>query len=92
MVPMETKILEYVHCKKRLGYNIACSREFPTVDGGVQGGMVLVTGETPEGWDTESMRFHGPNMVSCEIVSVSQHPPSLAHTTPLSILDYLPDL
>ena len=40
-----------------------------TAVGGAQGGFFLVVKYLPQGWSVDSMRFHRPNMVSCEVVT-----------------------
>ena len=62
MLMMEEKIPDM------LGYDVICSRAAPTTAGGAQGGVGLVTRVRPEGGYINSMRFHGLNMVSCNIV------------------------
>ena len=40
-----------------------------TAAGGAQGGVCLVVWEKPRGWSLEYIRFHGPNLVICEVVN-----------------------
>ena len=48
--------------------------------------------ERPEEWDIDPMRFHGPNMVSCEIVTGIQWITLIrAYLLPAN-MDHLPDL
>ena len=54
--------------------------------------MGLVVREWPEGWSVESIRFHGPDTVSCEIVSVGQRTPLIGVYLPPSTLDHITDL
>ena len=45
-----------------LGYGMTCLMARPSIVGGSQGGIGLVTKERPVGWGIESMRYHGPNV------------------------------
>ena len=47
--------------------------------------------EKPEVWIFEYMRFHGPNMAICKIVSSDQPVPIIGAYLPPSTLDNLPD-
>ena len=75
MILTETKILDSVYKNRCLGYYVACSWAVPTVDGGVKGGMGIITRDRPEGWDIESMQFHGQNMVIYRTISGLQQTP-----------------
>ena len=92
MVVTETKIQDQVYCKNRLGYDVVVSQATPGPNGGAQGGVGLITREDKEGWDVESTRFHGPNVVSCVVVSGSKRMPMIGVYLPPSTLDHLPDL
>ena len=48
---------------------MVCSLITTTASGGVQGEVVLVIRDRPQGCSVESIRFHGPNMVSCKVVT-----------------------
>ena len=48
--------------------------------------------EIPEGYIVKSTRFHGPNVVSCEIVSGNQLTPLIGYYLPPSTLYHLPHL
>ena len=92
MLLAETKILNAVYCKNRLIYDVVCSRATPTASRGAQGGVGLVTREIPGGWYIESTLFHGPNVVSCKIVSgIQQIPLIVAYLTPTTLY-HLPGL
>ena len=52
----------------------------------------MVLREWPEGWSVKSTRFHGPDMVSCEIVSGGQRTPLIGVYLPPSTLDHITDL
>lgn len=58
-----------VHTRSRLGHSITCSRAENGLNGGAQGGTALMQKKQPEGWQTESLLFHSPNVPSCAIVS-----------------------
>ena len=51
-----------------------------------------MTRERSVWWDIESMRYHGPNMVSCELINRLTRTPLVGAYLPLSTLDHLPDL
>ena len=54
--------------------------------------MGLVVRESPGRWSVKLARFHGPNMVSSEVVlGVNWTPLNRAYLTP-STLEHLPDL
>ena len=48
--------------------------------------------ENTEGWIAESMRFHGPNVVSCKIIYGYQQTLIIGAYLPPSTLDHLVDL
>ena len=50
-----------------IGYKINCSMALPSSSVGAQDGVGLVMRERTGGWGIESMSFHGPNVVSCDI-------------------------
>ena len=54
--------------------------------------MGLVIRERPEGWIVKPMRFHGPNMVICKIVSSAKRTLLIGAYLPPSTLNHLPDL
>ena len=86
------KIPYEVYCHNCLMYNIVCYQVLVTTDGGYQGGMALIMRERPEGCIIKSKRFHGPDVVSCKIVSGSQRTLLIGvHLLPYTI-DHLPDL
>ena len=57
-----------------------------------QGGVGLVTRERPVGWGIESLRYHGPNLVSCELVTGHIITPLVGAYISLSTLKHLPFL
>ena len=64
MLLTETNIPYDAYFHNRLGYDIVCSQVVGTAARAVYGGVGLVMRERPDGWSFDSMRFHGPNMVS----------------------------
>ena len=73
-------------------YNVVCLSDITTNRGGAQGGVGLVLRDQPKGWRVESMRFHGPNVVICEIVAGVKRTQLISAYLPLSTLWHLPDL
>ena len=57
-----------------MGYNAVCSRAITTAAGNARGGVGLVIRDQPQGCSIDSMRFHKPNVVSCEFVNGKQTP------------------
>ena len=70
-----------VYCHYCLGYDVTWG-----------GAVVIVLGEHLEGWIVNSIRFHGPNVVSCRLVAGYQQTPLIEAYLPLSTLDHLLDL
>ena len=54
--------------------------------------MGLVLRDWPTGWSLESTHFHGPNVVSCKVVTGTYHNPIIVSYLPLCTLAHLPDL
>ena len=52
----------------RLGYVVIWAATRPSYSNGAHSGVGLGSQERPNGWGSESMRFHGLNVVSCKIV------------------------
>ena len=71
---------------------MTCLAERPTSAGGVQGSVGMVTRERPNGWGIESMRYHGPDLVICKIVTGTTRTPLVGVCLPLSKMEHLPDL
>ena len=71
---------------------VACLEAQPSRAGGDQGGVRLVTRERPVVWGIESTRYHGPNVVSCELITGITRTPLAGTYLPPSTLDHLPDL
>ena len=92
MLLAKTKIQIEAYLHNRMGYNITCSEAHPSRSGGYQGVIGLVTRERPNGWGIESMRFHGTNVVSCEIFTGHTRTPIVGAYLPPSTLEHLPDL
>ena len=53
-----------------------------TADIVAKGGVGLVVRKRQEGWSVELTRFHGPNMVSCELFSGTQQTPIVGSYLP----------
>ena len=64
----------------------------PTADGGAQEGIGLVIRDRMEVWDIDSTQFHGPNVVSCEIILGIEHKPPISAYLPSTTLEHLPEL
>ena len=79
----ETKIQTEAYYHNRLEYNVTCMKERLSSAGVSQGGVGLVTREWTNGWGIESTRFHGPNMVSSEIVTGPTQTPLVGSYLPL---------
>ena len=75
-----------------MGYDVVCYREKFTAAEISQRGVRILLQEKPEGWIVESMRFHRPNVVSCEIVSGHHWTPLIGAYLPESTLYHLSDL
>ena len=69
MVLTETKVQSEDYLHNCLGCDVACSMAHPSSARGSQGGVGMVTRERPVGWDINSTRYHGPNVVSYKIVT-----------------------
>ena len=69
-----------------------CSVARPSSTGGSQGGMWLVSQDRPNGWGIELTRFHGTNVVSCEIIAGRIRTPLVGAYLLPSTLNHLPDL
>jgi hypothetical protein len=86
VVATETKIQDEVYAKHTLGFKVTCSKALPN-----QGGVALITRANPDGWHIESTQFHGPNVLSCLIVTGDKRMPLIGAYLPPSSLDSLPD-
>ena len=75
MILTEINIPDEAYCHNGIGYNVVCLPAATTASGGEQGGVGIVVQERPKGWSVESTRFHGSNMVSCEVISGGQMNP-----------------
>ena len=69
MLLTDTYIQSEAHSYNCLGYNVTCLMICPSSTRGAQGGIRLVTREWAVRWGIESTCYHGPNVVSCEIVT-----------------------
>ena len=52
----------------------------------------MVSKEIPKGWDIDSTRFYGPNVVSCYISTRIQQATLIRAYLSLATMDRLPDL
>ena len=86
----DKKIQTEANSHNQIGYEVTFSAACPSSAGGAQVGVGLLTRERPNGWGIESMRFHGPNVVSCKIVTEHTHTPIVCAYLPPSTLEHLP--
>ena len=54
--------------------------------------MGLVSLDQLTGWSLKLMRFHRPNVVSCEVVTDKSWTPIIGAHLPLNTMAHLPDL
>ena len=66
---IETNIQAEAYSLNRLVSGVTGSVARPYSARAAQGEVGLVTREIPDRWGIESMLFHGPNVVSCDIVT-----------------------
>ena len=92
MMLIKTKIHSEAYSHNRLGFNVTCLTARPSSSGGDHGGVGLVTRERPVGWVIESMCYHGPNVVSCKIVTGLTLTPLVGAYVPPSTLEHLTGL
>ena len=74
------------------GYDVTCLAARPSRSRVDQGGFGMVTRESPIRWGVDSTRYHGPNVVSCEIVTRFTRIPLVGAYLPPSTLEHLPCL
>ena len=87
-----TNIQSEAYLYNHLGYDVTCLAAPTSSAGGAHGGVGMVTRERPVGWGIESMRYHGPNVVSCEIITGLTRTPLVGAYLPLLIMEHLIDL
>ena len=92
MILTKTNIFTTAYCRNRLGYKATCSAAQPSSARGSQGGVGLVRRERPVGWGIESTRYHGPNVVICELFTGLNRTSLVGAYLPPSKMDHLPDL
>ena len=68
MLLKKTKIQSEAYSHNSLRYDVTCLTTRLSSVGGYLGGVGMVMRERPSGWGIYSTRYHGPIMVSCEIV------------------------
>ena len=92
MLLTERNIQTEAYSHNRLEYDVTCSKARLPSARGDQGGIGLVRRERPDGWGVESTRFHGTNMVRCDIVTGPTHTPLVGAYLPPLMLEHLPDV
>ena len=90
MLLIDTNITSDVYYHNQMGYNMVCYPAVTMSTDGAQGGVGLVVREWLQGWSVESTRFHGPNVVSCEVISGGKQNPLVRAYLLLSTLEHLP--
>ncbi|HEY9815724.1 MAG TPA: endonuclease/exonuclease/phosphatase family protein, partial [Candidatus Obscuribacterales bacterium] len=75
----ETKLTNGIHTRSCLGYSVAATRAVSPH----QGGVALIYKDSAY-WQIESLRKHGPNVISCELVSGFQRRPLVGAYIPPS--------
>ena len=68
---------------------MVCSPTITAAVGGAQGGVSLVIQDQNQGWIIESARFHGFNMVSCEVINGGKRTLLIGAYLPNSTLENL---
>ena len=92
MILMETKISNQDYFCNSLGYYVVFLPTIVTTYGGAKVGVGLVVQDQPQVWSLELTRFHGPNMVICEVVTERKPTPIIGKYLPPSTIDHLLDL
>ena len=92
MLLTKTNISMTAYCWNRLGYDVTSSLAQPSSTRGSQGRIGLVTGERPSGLGIDSIFYHGPKVVSCDIITGLTGNPLVGTYIPPSIMEHLPDL
>ena len=82
----ETRFHNDIYTKSYLGYEVVGT----TTTHQNQGGVALVFQEEPDGWSVESIRKHGPNVISCELVIGDTRTPLIGAYLPPGDLLTLP--
>ena len=90
MILTNTNITREVYFNNLLGCDMVCSTALNKANGSVNGVVVLVVIEHPQGWIMESMRFHKTNVVSCDIVSIDKRNPLVRSYPPFPIYSISP--
>ena len=88
----ETKIKSEAYSHNRLGYDVTCSMAHPSSAGGDQSGLRMVMRERLIDQGIESMLYHGPNVVSCEIFTGLTRTPLVGAYLPPSTLEQIPEI
>ena len=69
MILTDTNITNQYYCRNGLGYEFVCLLMSMKVAGDAQGGGCLVVRDRLQGCSIDATRFHGPNMVSLEVIT-----------------------
>ena len=92
MILTYTKVTYQAYCYNIMGYNVVCLLVITMDSGGAQGGVSLVVQDQPKGWIVESVQFHGPNVVICEVVASNKQTLLIGAYLPPSTIEHLPEL
>ena len=91
MILTENNITKKAYCHNMIGYDMVCSQEITTWDCDAQGRVGMVAWYQTQVWSIELTRFHGMNVVICEVVS-GKCTPIIRAYLPTSTLEHLSDL
>ena len=92
MVLTDTNITEQYFCHRSLGYNVVCLPISITSVESTKGRVRLFFCDQLQGWSVESTRFHGTNVVSCEVVTNIKRTVIIGVYLPPYTLEHLIDL
>ena len=92
MLLTKTKINLEAYFQNCLRYDVTCLAARLSSAGGVQGDVGLVKKNMPLRWGVESTLYHGPNMVSCDIITGLTRTPLIGEYIPLLTMEHLLDL
>ena len=87
----DTKITNQAYFCNSMGCDVVCLLMSMMEAGGAQGGVCLVVWYRTQVWSVESMRFHGPNVVICEVITNRKWTPIIGAYLPPSTLEHLLD-
>ena len=92
MVIAKMKISAASYFRNWIGYDIVCLPARPYSADRAQGGVGLVSWDRLTVWSLESTRFHGPNMVSSEILTGTSRTATIGAYLLLPMLAHLPNI